>query len=84
MRKTSSQLLYFAMLAACGVAAWSNATRAQAVVAATSASAPKPDANDITCTHEHLIAISDKAAREKLAKACARRGEFKSSKPKSY
>jgi entry exclusion lipoprotein TrbK len=53
---------------------------------ACSPKAPKPhlQVNDETCKPEKLSAINDKAAKQQLASACARRGEFKPSEKKSW
>ena len=53
---------------------------------ACSPEAPKPrlQVSEETCKPEKISAISDKAAQQQLASACARRGEFKPSEKKSW
>ncbi|GID08460.1 MULTISPECIES: entry exclusion lipoprotein TrbK [Pseudomonas] len=42
------------------------------------------EVSDANCTAEHLKTLPDDAARKELVSKCLRRGEFKSSPPKSW
>ncbi|PLY11745.1 MAG: entry exclusion lipoprotein TrbK [Sedimenticola sp.] len=45
---------------------------------------PLPEANNANCKPELIAAIEPKSSRENFAGACARRGTFKQSPPKSW